>query len=204
MLQRILFSLLICFSSISFSQTNILVLGDSLSAGYGLKQDQAWVQLLQTAYKQENQAIKLINASISGETTGGALARLSPLLDKYQPDYVLVELGGNDGLRGYPIKRLRQNLSDIVSLSKNAGAKPILMQMYITPNLGKRYATMFSDSYQKVASENNIPLMPFFLEKIADKPELMLPDGIHPNATAQPLIKDTMKYALAQIIDQTK
>ncbi|MFY8349231.1 arylesterase [Pseudoalteromonas sp. SSM20] len=182
--------------------TKILILGDSLSAGYGLKQDQAWVQLLQNAYNQEKSPILLINASISGETSGGALQRLPALLAEHTPDWVLVEIGGNDGLRGYPVKLLKQNLKQIVDKSIAANAKVLLMEIEITPNLGKRYATMFKDAYQQVANEKQLPIIPFFITSVVTESNLMLPDGIHPNAEAQPLLSEKMKQHFDEIILQ--
>lgn len=184
--------------------TKILILGDSLSAGYGLKQDQAWVQLLQNAYNQEKSPILLINASISGETSGGALQRLPALLVEHTPDWVLVEIGGNDGLRGYPVKLLKQNLKQIVDKSIAANAKVLLMEIEITPNLGKRYATMFKDAYQQVANEKQLPIIPFFITSVVTKSNLMLPDGIHPNAEAQPLLSEKMKQHFDEIILQSE
>lgn len=184
--------------------TKILILGDSLSAGYGLKQDQAWVQLLQNAYNQEKSPILLINASISGETSGGALQRLPALLAEHTPDWVLVEIGGNDGLRGYPVKLLKQNLKQIVDKSIAANAKVLLMEIEITPNLGKRYATMFKDAYQQVANERQLPIIPFFITSVVTESSLMLPDGIHPNAEAQPLLSEKMKQHFDEIILQSE
>jgi acyl-CoA thioesterase-1 len=184
--------------------TKILILGDSLSAGYGLKQDQAWVQLLQNAYNQEKSPILLINASISGETSGGALQRLPALLAEHTPDWVLVEIGGNDGLRGYPVKLLKQNLKRIVDKSIAANAKVLLMEIEITPNLGKRYATMFKDAYKQVANEKQLPIIPFFITSVVTESNLMLPDGIHPNAEAQPLLSEKMKQHFDEIIMQNK
>ncbi|MDE3273290.1 arylesterase [Pseudoalteromonas sp. G4] len=184
--------------------TKILILGDSLSAGYGLKQDQAWVQLLQNAYNQEKSPISLINASISGETSGGALQRLPALLAEHTPDWVLVEIGGNDGLRGYPVKLLKQNLKQIVDKSIAANAKVLLMEIEITPNLGKRYATMFKDAYQQVANEKQLPIIPFFITSVVTDTNLMLPDGIHPNAEAQPLLSEKMKQHFDEIILQSE
>ena len=180
--------------------TKLLILGDSLSAGYGLKQEQAWPQLLQNAYNQEKSPITLINASISGETSGGVLQRLPALLDEHSPNWVLVEIGGNDGLRGYPVKLLKKNLRQIIDKSLAANANVILMEVAITPNLGKRYATLFQNAYKQVANEKSVPTIPFFIESVVTKPELMLPDGIHPNAKAQPLLVEIMKQHFADII----
>lgn len=180
--------------------TKILILGDSLSAGYGLKQDQAWVQLLQNAYNNEKSPIQLINASISGETSGGALQRLPSLLEQHQPNWVLIEIGGNDGLRGYPIKHLKQNLTQLVKTSLSANANVVLMEVEITPNLGKRYATMFTGTYQQVAEGQQVALMPFFIKTVAANPDLMLPDGIHPNAKAQPQLAQIMKLEFDKLV----
>ncbi len=180
------------------SDKRILILGDSLSAAYGLKQADGWVQLLQNMYDEQNRPITLINASISGETTGGALARLPGLLADKRPTHVLIELGGNDGLRGYPLAVLERNLSKIVTLSENAGANVAIISMQIPPNLGKRYTEAFTNTFAKVAKKKNAHLMPFFIEKVATDPSLMLTDNIHPNAKAQPIIRDTMADYMAE------
>lgn len=172
-----------------FSQTAIaqklLILGDSLSAAYGMQQQQGWPQLLQS-----NTDWQLVNASISGETTAGGLARLPALIKLHQPDVVLIELGGNDGLRGFTIDSIQTNLSEIITLTKQHKATPVLMQIRIPPNYGPRYGQLFSDIYPQLAEKHKLLLWPFFMDNIAVDNTLMQEDGIHPNSKAQPLISD--------------
>lgn len=170
----------------------LLIVGDSLSAGYGLPQQQSWPVLLQQRLAEKKSPWRIQNASISGETSGGALARLPALLQQYQPAVVLIEIGGNDGLRGFPVPRLRQNLEQLIKLSQTAGATPVLMQIRIPPNYGPRYTEQFVAVYAEVAQNHQIKLWPFFMDKIAVQPELMQADGIHPNAQAQSIIRDLM------------
>ena len=194
---RIFFTLILaCWTFFAQAQPQkLLILGDSLSAGYGMTQQQGWVHLLQ----QQQKSWQLINASISGETSGGALARLPALLEQYQPAVVLIEIGGNDGLRGFPVPRLRQNLEQLIKLSQDAGATPILMQIRIPPNYGPRYVQQFSAIYPQLAEQHQITLWPFFMDNIATNAELMLPDGIHPNQAAQPLISEFVGKLLADL-----
>ncbi len=170
----------------------MLILGDSLSAAYGMQQQQGWVHLLQQQLDTSEQPWQLINASISGETTGGGLARLPALLQRYQPDAVLIELGGNDGLRGFDVATIQNNLSQIIQLVKQHNASAILMQIRIPPNYGPRYTKQFSELFPAIAEQHQITLWPFFMDDIAIEPGLMLPDGIHPNQQAQPIIKQFM------------
>ena len=170
----------------------LLILGDSLSAGYGLSQQQSWVQLLQQKLDQQDSGWTLVNASISGETSGGGLARLPALLEQHKPDYVLIELGANDGLRGFPVPQLESNLNAMVTHIKQQQSKAVLMQIRIPPNYGPRYTTLFTDLYPKIAKEQQIPLWPFFMETIALKQQWMQADGLHPNLEAQTVIADLM------------
>ncbi|MGJ8678707.1 arylesterase [Paraglaciecola sp.] len=179
-------------------QIKLLILGDSLSAAYGLKQEQGWVSLLQDAWKDK--PITVINAAISGETTDGALARLPRLLEQHQPSHIFIELGGNDGLQGHPVKKMRENLKSIIHLSKDNGVNVLLQQMQIPTNYGKRYTRMFSNTYTELASELDVKLIPFFLENIALDTNLMQKDGIHPNKKAQPIIAENMQSTLGAII----
>jgi acyl-CoA thioesterase-1 len=179
-------------------ETKLLVLGDSLSAAYGLKQEQGWVSLLQDAW--QDQGIKVINAAISGETTDGALARLPRLLEQHSPTHIFVELGGNDGLQGHPVNKMRENIKKIIQLSLKSEAKVILQQMQIPTNYGKRYTRMFTDTYENLATEYELILLPFFLENIALDKSLMQRDGIHPNADAQIIIAKDMQKSLGEII----
>ena len=166
----------------------LLILGDSLSAGYGIPSGKGWITLLEQQLVRDYPAYTVVNASVSGETTQGALSRLSDLLEKYHPTIVLVELGGNDGLRGFPINIVQQNLTHIVHASKNIGAKVLLFEMHIPTNYGTRYTHAFLNMYTDVAKNEAVPLLPFFMQGIATDPDLMQEDSIHPNTQAQPLL----------------
>jgi len=172
----------------------MVILGDSLSAGYGLSKEQSWPAQLQTVLPDWT----IRNAAISGDTSQAALKRLPALL-KDQPDYVLIEIGGNDGLRGYPIASLKRNLIQLIETTKEAGSQVILMQIRIPPNYGPRYTEQFAALYPELADTYQIPLWPFFMEKIATNPQWMQADGIHPNQQAQPIIRDTMKSLIESL-----
>lgn len=184
----------------SSSCARLLVLGDSLSAAYGLKAEQGWVSLLQTRWRSEQLPIDLVNAAISGDTSDGGLARLPRLLEQHKPTHVLIELGGNDGLQGHPVTKLKSNLESMIALVRDSGAVPLLQDMQIPTNYGKRYTAMFTDSYEEVAEGYDVTLIPFFMEEIALNDELMQRDGIHPNAEAQPQIANFMYQTLTPLI----
>lgn len=179
----------------------IMILGDSISAGYGLQKEQGWVHLLQQRLNQKYpKQHQVINASVSGETTSGALARLPKLLTTHQPDIIVIELGGNDGLRGQPPQQIQQNLSKLVQLSKQHRAKVIIFGMKIPPNYGKAYSQAFENNYSAVAKQHQVALLPFFLEGVATQRQLMQQDLIHPNAQAQPkLLNLAWKYIDASL-----
>lgn len=189
--------LLLISNQLQAKETKLLILGDSLSAAYGLKQEQGWVSLLQNAW--QDQEINIINAAISGETTDGALARLPRLLEQHNPTHIFVELGGNDGLQGHPVSKMRDNLQQIILLSKKSKLKVILQQMQIPTNYGKRYTQMFTDTFTDLATKNEIILLPFFLQNIALDKDLMQRDSIHPNAAGQIILAKDMQYALGKI-----
>lgn len=170
----------------------LLVLGDSLSAEYGLARGSGWVALLEKKIRQEKLDAVIVNASISGETTSGGKARLPALLNQHRPDVVVIELGGNDGLRGLPVKAAMSNLNDMVKAAQTAKAKVLLVGMQIPPNYGQDYARQFSRMYGMIAKEANIGLVPFLLEGVAERPELFQADRIHPQAEAQPIMLDNM------------
>lgn len=179
---------------------SILILGDSLSASFGMKENQGWVYQLNQALQQQKAPYTLINASISGETTAGGLTRLPRILAKQNIDYLLVELGGNDGLRGFPPSVIKNNLLQIIQLAQQKSIKVLLMEIKIPPNYGARYNQLFNQTFTKVANISDINLLSFFMESIAIRPELMQTDGIHPNIKAQPLIVTLMKQQLDSLI----
>ena len=196
--------LLFPFSSYSDQQKiqehKLLVLGDSLSAAYGLTQQQGWVYLLQNAWQEEDKSIEVINGAISGDTTDGGLSRLPRLLDLHKPTHLLIELGGNDALQGHNPKKIRANIEEMVQLAKAQNVEVMIQAMQIPTNYGRRYTQMFTDVYEDVAKSNNVPLIPFFLEEIALNKDLMQSDGIHPTAEAQPMITAFLKPKLEQHI----
>src|SRR5580700_852681 len=165
----------------------ILVFGDSISAGYGLARvEQGWVALLQTRLKEQEYGYQVVNASVSGETTAGGLARLPRALSLHQPKIVILELGGNDGLRALPIAQMRANLGAMADLAAAAGARVLLLGMRMPPNYGPDFTEQFRSSYSNLARDKKLPLVPFLLNDIALSQNLMQADGIHPNAVGQP------------------
>ena len=164
----------------------MLVLGDSLSAAYGIRLEQGWVALLQDRLESKGYGHRVVNASSSGETTGGALARLPRALERHRPAVVVIELGGNDGLRGLPIADVRANFEALIRLSRDSGASVLLIGMHIPPNYGAPYTRAFHELFGELAAKHRLPLVPFFLDGIALDDSLMLEDGLHPNAAAQP------------------
>jgi acyl-CoA thioesterase-1 len=170
----------------------ILVLGDSISAGYGIRVEEGWVALLQARLRKEGYGYRVVNASVSGETTTGGLTRLPRALRLHAPAIVILELGGNDGLRGLPLSDTRANLTRMTDLSVAAGARVLLVGMKIPPNYGPRYAEGFEKVFADLAAQRKLPLVPFFLEKVALVPGLMQDDGLHPTAGAQPIMLDAL------------
>jgi acyl-CoA thioesterase-1 len=176
--------------SLNIHAETVVVLGDSISAAYGIEVEQGWAQLLAARLRQAGSKAQVRNESISGETSAGGLARIDRILDEQNPAVVIVELGANDGLRGLSPAALKHNLAEIIRRSQNRGAKVLLLSMTIPPNYGKRYIDMIYNVYHELAREMAVPAIPFILEDIALVKELMQPDGLHPNAKAQPLIAD--------------
>ena len=175
-------------SAIAEGGTAIVILGDSLSAAYGMEINQSWPSLLHERLKGNGYAYRVFNSSITGDTTQGGLARLPRLLDKHEPGIVILELGGNDGLRGLPIEVTNQNLTSMIEQSQSAGATVILAEMRIPPNYGRTYTEKFNSMYTILTEKYGISLLPFLLQDIALEPGLMQADGIHPTARAQPVI----------------
>lgn len=182
------------------SQNTLLVVGDSLSAAYGVPSDTAWVQLLRDRLDEQGLNWNVVNASISGETTDGGLRRLPELLQKNQPDVVIIELGGNDGLRGFPPDVIESNLADMIEQVRDIGATPVLVGMQIPPNYGQRYTRLFADIFPNLSDRYDTPLVPFFLEGIYNEDGLMQEDGIHPTEAAQPVLLDNLWPQLEPLI----
>jgi acyl-CoA thioesterase-1 len=165
----------------------ILVVGDSISAAYGIQQSQGWVSLLEKKLIEKNFSHEVVNASVSGNTSADGLRRLPKLLKQYNPSIVVVELGGNDGLRGYPVKLMKKNLQKMIDMSESKSAEVLLAGIEIPPNYGVRYTTLFREVFQTLAATNShIQFEPFILDGVATRPELMQADGLHPTAEAQP------------------
>lgn len=182
--------------------TKVMVYGDSLSAAYGLNPADGWVSLMQNKLKPRG--IQVINASISGETTRGGLARIKIDLNEHKPNVVLLALGANDGLRGLPVADTRKNLAAMIAATKAANAKVILVGIQIPPNYGLEYATQFRDLYADLAKQNKTALVPFLLEGVAEKLELFQADRLHPIASAQPRILENVMPAVEQMLVTTK
>ena len=198
--KKLFIFVLIFSNSIIADDKKLLILGDSISAGFGIKESQNWTALLKSSFSKEGKNLNIINSSISGDTTSGGLSRISRDLNTYKPEFVLVELGGNDALRGYPISRIKQNLLKIVSIISNNQSIPIIMQIKIPPNYGKKYIDAFENIYSEVALETDAKLISFMLENVALGDGLMQPDGIHPNEKAQPVIAEQIKEEIGYLI----
>jgi acyl-CoA thioesterase-1 len=179
----------------------VLVLGDSLSAGYGLPAGQGWVNLLEQRLEQQDLSWRVVNDSISGDTTAGGLARLPATLERHRPDVLMIALGANDGLRGLSLTEMKNNLEAMIAEAGAAGARVLLIGMRMPPNYGPRYTERFSAIYRELANRHQLPLVPFLLERVALDPALMLSDNLHPNAAAQPLLLDTVWPVLQPLLD---
>jgi len=190
---------LLCWTQGALAGT-VLVVGDSISAAFGLETSQGWVHLLQERLVEGDESWRVVNASISGDTTAGGLARLDPLLEEHAPEVVILELGGNDGLRGQSPVQLKQNLAAMVRKSQEAGAKVLILGMRLPPNYGHRYTTAFAEVFPKVAQETGAALVPFVLEGAAGVPSMMQGDGVHPTAEAQPVLLENVWPALEPLL----
>jgi len=178
----------------------ILIYGDSLSAAYGIPQQQGWAALLKKKLAQEKLTYEVINASISGETTDSGLTRLASTIRQVKPTIIILELGANDGLRGLPIKNMRDNLSAMIQLCKKSGIKVLLLGMKIPPNYGLQYTKEFSQTYAQLGKQHKVALLPFMLENVAAKPDLIQADGLHPNALGQPIILENIWPELQKLL----
>ena len=183
------------------NQNTVLVLGDSLSSAYGVPSETAWVELLRDRIESQDLDWTVVNASIGGETTGGGLRRLPGLLETHDPTIVIIELGGNDGLRGFPPNVIESNLANMIEQVRGIGATPLLVGMQIPPNYGQRYTTMFADIFPTLSDRYNTVLVPFFLDGIYDQDGLMQGDGIHPTEEAQPRLLDNIWPKLEPLLN---
>lgn len=198
-LLRILLASLLLAALPAFAGT-VLVWGDSLSAGYGLRPSQAWPALLERRLQESKPPYRVVNASISGETTAGGRSRLPAALQAHRPTVVVIELGANDGLRGLPIPAMNANLQAMIDASRQAGARVLLVGMQMPPNYGPDYTARFAKTYQDLARTNKVRLVPFMMAGFADQPALFQQDGIHPTAEAQPRILDTVWQELKPLL----
>ncbi|MBF8757636.1 MAG: arylesterase [Pseudomonas putida] len=178
----------------------LLVVGDSISAGFGLDSRLGWVSLLQQRLKDEGYADQVVNASISGDTSAGGQARLPALLVAHKPSLVVLELGGNDGLRGLPPQQLQQNLASMIDQAREVGAKVVLLGMRLPPNYGVRYTSAFAQVYERLSIQKQVPLVPFFLDGVGGVPQMMQADGIHPTVGAQPRLLENAWPAIKPLL----
>ena len=178
----------------------VLVVGDSISAAFGLETQEGWVTLLEERLREHNPEFKVVNASISGETTGGGLARFPQLLSEHQPDYVIIELGGNDGLRGLSLTQMSSNLTSMVQQAKQQDAVVLLLGMRLPGNYGQRYTEAFYNVYQQIAEQENVAVVDFFLAGVGGEEGMMQADGVHPTQMAQPLLLDNAWQRLAPLL----
>jgi acyl-CoA thioesterase-1 len=185
---RLLLVTVLAMASLSVQAGGLLVLGDSISAAYGIEKSAGWVALLEKELEQRCRDFPVINASVSGETTAGGNSRLEALLDTHSPDIVVIELGGNDGLRGLSPVAMANNLTQMIEKSRAANATPVLLGMRIPPNYGQQYTRLFEQQFRQVSDDKQVPLFPFFLEGVVEQGWLQK-DGIHPTEEAQPLLK---------------
>ena len=186
----ILLSLVLSQIALREPSKKFLILGDSISAGYGIDLDRKWTSILQRKLDSSGKNLRIINASVNGESTSGGLSRIESLMKSHSPDYLLIELGGNDALRGYPVDKIKSNLIEICKKAAKENVFIMLMQIKIPPNYGRIYTQAFESIYNEIADELGILLVPFMLENIALDSNLMLPDGIHPNEKGQPFIAE--------------
>jgi acyl-CoA thioesterase I len=203
MYRILLFLIILAAPPAMAAQPVVLIVGDSLSAGYGLAMHENWPSLLQDRLAASGYPHRVVNASISGDTTSGGLARLPGALERNAPSVVLIGLGGNDGLRAIPIAEIRRNLSRMIQLSEHAGARVLLAGVHIPPNYGPAYTQAFHNIYHELAEEYGVGLVPFILDGVALDPELMQDDGIHPTAAAQPVIIENVWPALEPLLGRT-
>jgi len=196
----LLFCMLFAFGAPAAAERSILILGDSISSAYGIAQPRGWVALLGERLKRERLDYIVANASVSGDTTAGGVARLPRALERHKPAVVVIELGGNDGLRGLPVAAMKRNLSAMIQQSTKAGARVLLVGMRVPPNYGPDYAKAFDSAFGELARQHKTALVPFLMEDFADKADLFQPDRIHPTEAAQPLMLERVWKALQPLL----
>ena len=190
----------LALSASAVQAATILIFGDSISAAYGIQREQGWVALLERRLASFGPQFRVVNASMSGETTGGGLARLPKALADHDPDLLIIELGGNDGLRGYPVANIRRNLAQMIEAADPRRRDVLLVAMQIPPNYGHRYTQSFRNLFTDLAERYGVPLADDFIEAVALKPELMQDDGIHPTAEGQPLLLDALWPTIKRLL----
>jgi len=186
------------------SASTLLVMGDSLSAAHNMRPEVGWVSLLQNQLSETHPAIKVVNASVSGETTQGGLARFDKLLSEHQPRWVILELGANDALRGYPLTQTSQNLETMIEQAHQSNAQVLLIGNQIPQNFGKRYTEMFFNLYKNIAADYQLAYVPFMLQGVALNKELMQADGLHPNKAGQPIVLETILPHLQPLLSDSE
>jgi acyl-CoA thioesterase I len=194
--------LLMLLTGAALAAPTLMVLGDSLSAAYGIPREAGWVNLMAQRLQQEKSPYRVVNASVSGETTAGGLTRLPALLARHRPQLLILALGANDGLRGLPPPQTRRNLENMIALTERQGGKVLLVGMRLPPNFGASYTGKFQAVFSEVAKNRKVPLVPFLLEPIATRNELFQADGLHPTAAAQPQLLDTVWRGLAPMLSR--
>ena len=202
MIYRLFLIFLFIFSPVTLQAKTILILGDSISAAYGIPVEKGWVSLLEQRLLGQSKQHKVVNASIVGETTFGGVMRLPSLLDKHQPDIVVIELGGNDGLMGADLNDIEDNLLGMVNMAKQANSDVLLVPMQMPPNYGQKYTDAFTSIYADVAEKKNIPIATFIYKNIAEVPGLMMSDGIHPVESAHPIMLDNLWPSLSVLLEK--
>lgn len=198
----VLIAFVLLGSAAAGAAQTILVFGDSLSAAYGIRQQEGWVALLQQRLQQQRADYNVVNASVSGETTSGGATRIASALATHKPAITLIELGANDGLRGLPLKQMSDNLSAMVETARKAGSRVVLIGMRLPPNYGAQYTREYAEAFAGLARRHQTALVPFLLDGVATQRELMQDDNLHPNAAAQPLLLETVWKTLAPLLSK--